>query len=143
MSSSTRIPPSPPNPHLAVMPVSVDTSLQPQYVTSPADKIKTVVYPYNLVKEFTVTFYSKKPANEGDEAVLYDSDGNFLTSAPLTSGAPLTFDSFTYYPHTVKFMPKDGLPSRDIKVKLPLDLFSPSERELNFKLGEFVVPDPE
>lgn len=141
--SRQRIPPSPPNPHLAVMPVAVDTTNQPQYVTSPSDEIKLVNYPFNWVKEFTLTCYGKVPLTEGDEAVVYDSEGKELTRAPLNSGAALSFESLTYYPILVKFNLPYGLPSRDIKVTVPVDLLSPSGgRDLKFKFDDYVVEDP-
>jgi hypothetical protein len=141
MASKT-IPPSPPNPHIVAMPAPVDTTLQPQYVTSPADEFKKVNYPYNLVNEFTVTCYSKDPAKVGDMAVLTDSNGKLLTKAPLSSGEPLTFANFTYFPLYARFVLEYPLTSPDVTVKLPLELFGPSGViELKFKFGEFVEPD--
>lgn len=141
---SKTIPPSPPNPHITAMAVAVDTTLQPQYVTSPTDAIKSVNYPYNLVNEFTVTCYSKYAAKDGDKAVLYDAYGKLLSEVPVSSGKPLKFENYTYYPLYIRFVLDRALTSPDITVTLPVELFDPaSGRELKFKFGEFVEPDPQ
>jgi hypothetical protein len=125
------------------MAVPVDTTLQPQYVTSPEDAIKPVNYPFNLVKEFSVTSYSKIRAKEGDKADLYDSEGKLLSTAPLIAGEPLSFGDFTYYSMNVTFTLSQPLPSQQVTVIFSVELFAPSGGNvLRFIFDEFEEPGP-
>jgi hypothetical protein len=143
MASKT-IPPSPPNPHIAAMAVPVDTTLQPQYVTSPEDEIKSVNYPYNLVNEFTVTCYSKTRVKESDKADLYDSEGKLLSSTPLIAGGTFEFGGAAFYSLYVKFTLDRPLPSPQVTVILSVELFGPTGgNTLRFRFSDFVEPDRE
>lgn len=140
----TKIPPSPPNPHIYCSPIPQDTSLQPQWIVSPEVQIKAVDYPYNYIHEFSVTYYSVNPVKENDVAYLYGPGNEILSSANVNSlGESLSFDRFTYYPLRVTFILKENLTSPDVKVTIPNELFAPeSPKELYFKFSDAIIlPD--
>jgi len=119
--------------------------MQPQWIVSPVDQIKSVDYPYNLIREFSVTYYSSNPVNENDEATLFGPENKKLSSANVISlGDSFSFDRFKYYPLRITFILQYALTSPDVKVTIPNELFAPaSQKDLYFKFGAFAEPDPE
>jgi hypothetical protein len=125
------------------MSVPVDTTYQPQYVTSPADTVKPVDYPYNLVNEFTVTCYTKETVDPNKEAILLDSNGNQISKSPLTAGGTFEFAGVRIFSAHAKFTLDHPLPGPKVTVVMPQELFDPAGTKLIFMFGEFVKPDNE
>jgi hypothetical protein len=153
--ASSRIPPSPPNPsiamsgmmnsssmlgqifpagdsqltdpHLTYSVMPVDDLYPRQWNVQPWEEILHVDYPYLAVFQFSVTYFSAEAIKENDRATLLAPDTkDFLAEAKVVPiGKRITLGRTEFYLARVTFFLGSGLTSPDVIMRIPNKLIFP------------------